>query len=479
MILSNHKDLDDNFFSVIIIGSGPAGISTALKLEEYKIKTLIVESGNLNEDFSKDKFLKGNLYGDFHPDEDISTKRDRTFGGTSSLWAGYCSKFEREHFKNWPITYEEAYKYEDKCNEILGLKSSSPEFYYKSFNESFNQFNRKFATQRRFKIDYYEKIKNSKYIYLSLNTSFLKFKGSSNKIKTITCKIKDDLIDLKSNFFVLAAGGIENSRLLLWSKENDALLFNKDLPIGNYYMDHPWHHPAEGFVNYRSLINYFEKNKVSREFYLDCLPRLNLAPNKKFKKDNELLSVALWLRFENENDTNRNFFNKVFCIAPNFFKKKFEKNKSERLLKFNLSLHHEQEPLFENKVYLSEKVDPYGIPLINLNWKMSNKLKNTAKKSLVEFGKFLINHDIGRISIDDYIFHKKYKAIFSGNHQMGGTRMGRDSKSSVVDKNLKVHSIQNLFITGSSVFPTSGHGHPTFTIICLSLKLGEHLKNSL
>ena len=80
MILSNHKDLDDNFFSVIIIGSGPAGISTALKLEEYKIKTLIVESGNLNEDFSKDKFLKGNLYGDFHPDEDISTKRDRTFG---------------------------------------------------------------------------------------------------------------------------------------------------------------------------------------------------------------------------------------------------------------------------------------------------------------------------------------------------------------------------------------------------------------
>ena len=40
MILSNHKDLDDNFFSVIIIGSGPAGISTALKLEEYKIKTM-------------------------------------------------------------------------------------------------------------------------------------------------------------------------------------------------------------------------------------------------------------------------------------------------------------------------------------------------------------------------------------------------------------------------------------------------------
>ena len=53
MILSNLKDLDDDFFSVIIIGSGPAGISTALKLEEHKIKTLLIEAGNLNEDISK------------------------------------------------------------------------------------------------------------------------------------------------------------------------------------------------------------------------------------------------------------------------------------------------------------------------------------------------------------------------------------------------------------------------------------------
>ena len=51
--------------------------------------------------------------------------------------------------------------------------------------------------------------------------------------------------------------------------------------------------------------------------------------------------------------------------------------------------------------------------------------------------------------------------------------------NSVVDKDLKVHLIKNLFITGSSVFPTSGHGHPTYTIICLSLRLGEHLKKIL
>ena len=476
MILNNLKDLRNDFFSVIIIGSGPAGISTALKLEEYKIKTLLIEAGNLNDDFSKDRFLKGNLYGDINQDEDISIQRDRAFGGTSSLWAGYCSKFERDQFESWPITYEEAYEYEGKCNEILGIKSSGSDFYYENFNENFNQFNRLSASKRRFKIDYYEKIKNSKYIHLSLNTTFLKFKGSSNKIENITCRIKDDKIDLKSKIFVLAAGGIENSRFLLWSKENDPTLFNKDLPIGNYYMDHPWHHPAEGFINYKRLTNYFEKNRVNRKFYLNCLPRLDLSPNKKFKKDMDLLAVALWLRFENENHNNNDFFDKAFCIAPNFFKNNFEKKINEKFFKFNLSLHHEQEPVFTNKVYLSEELDPYGVPLINLDWKMSDKLKNTAKESLINFGEFLVQQDIGRISIEDYIFDNKYKSIFIGGHQMGGTRMGSNLKSSVVDKNLKVHSIQNLFISGSSVFPTSGHGHPTYTIICLSLKLGEHIK---
>ena len=61
-------------------------------------------------------------------------------------------------------------------------------------------------------------------------------------------------------------------------------------------------------------------------------------------------------------------------------------------------------------------------------------------------------------------------------HQIGGTCAGKDQSNSVVDKNLKVHSIDNLFITGSSVFTTGGHGNPTYTIVLLSLKLADQLK---
>jgi len=55
--------------------------------------------------------------------------------------------------------------------------------------------------------------------------------------------------------------------------------------------------------------------------------------------------------------------------------------------------------------------------------------------------------------------------------------MGENKNDSVVDKNLKVHGVENLFITGSSVFRTSGHCHPTFTIVQLSLRLADSIVN--
>ena len=62
------------------------------------------------------------------------------------------------------------------------------------------------------------------------------------------------------------------------------------------------------------------------------------------------------------------------------------------------------------------------------------------------------------------------------SHHMGTTRMGNDPRSSVADKNLRVHAVDNLYLAGSSVFPTSGYANPTATIIALTLRLADHLK---
>ena len=62
-----------------------------------------------------------------------------------------------------------------------------------------------------------------------------------------------------------------------------------------------------------------------------------------------------------------------------------------------------------------------------------------------------------------------------GHHHMGGTRMGDNAISGVVDKNLKVFNKENFYILGSSVFPTGGHANPTVTILQLALRLSSHL----
>ncbi len=477
MILNDLSNINDDFFPVIIIGSGPAGISTALKLEESNIKTLLIEAGNLELDPDSEDFLKGNVIAEDY--YDISTRRARMFGGTSNLWGGHCNKFERDQFDSWPISYDKLHNFEEQAKKVLGLKFYHTDFYVKKFSEDFNQYNTRFSDKfRNFKDVYYDRVKNSKFIHLSLDTTFLYFEGKEKKVSSIYCKKKSNFYSLKAKYYVLAAGGIENSRLLLWSQEKNKKLFNNDLPIGKYYMDHPFYEPAEGFVKYSKVAKYLNETKgSSREFYVDCYNRILLFPNLKFRKERDLDSLTFYINFKHESAANESYIKKIACMSPNFMKNFLLKENIQDLINFKVGINQEQEPEINNKITLSNDLDPYGTPLIDLTWKMSDKMKRCAKENLVRLGKFLVDQDMGRISIDEYIFsYKNFKSKLNAGHQMGGTCAGKDKLNSVVDKNLKVHSIDNLFVTGSSVFATGGHGNPTYTIVLLSLKLADHLK---
>jgi len=65
------------------------------------------------------------------------------------------------------------------------------------------------------------------------------------------------------------------------------------------------------------------------------------------------------------------------------------------------------------------------------------------------------------------------------SHHIGTTRMSSTARTGVVDSDCRVHGIDNLFVCGSSVFPTGGYANPTMTILALALRLGEHLRGQL
>ena len=67
----------------------------------------------------------------------------------------------------------------------------------------------------------------------------------------------------------------------------------------------------------------------------------------------------------------------------------------------------------------------------------------------------------------------------SSAHQLGTTRMSASPEEGVVDAQCRVHKVENLFIAGGSVFPTSSHANPTLTVVALALRLADHLKSCI
>ena len=63
-----------------------------------------------------------------------------------------------------------------------------------------------------------------------------------------------------------------------------------------------------------------------------------------------------------------------------------------------------------------------------------------------------------------------------GNHHMGSTRMAADAKQGVCDADCRVHGMSNLYIAGSSVYPTTGTVNPTLTLVALAVRMADHLK---
>jgi choline dehydrogenase-like flavoprotein len=138
----------------------------------------------------------------------------------------------------------------------------------------------------------------------------------------------------------------------------------------------------------------------------------------------------------------------------------------------------EQSPSFHNRVSLSDQADFFGLRRINLSWDFSSLERHTIDVLMAYAASSLQAEKIGTLKSDLQLWENHTQLpldLRGGQHHCGTTRMGESPKSGVVDKNLKVFSTSNLYICGSSVFPTNSWVNPTFTILALSYRLANHL----
>jgi choline dehydrogenase-like flavoprotein len=142
---------------------------------------------------------------------------------------------------------------------------------------------------------------------------------------------------------------------------------------------------------------------------------------------------------------------------------------------FEVVMQTEQLPHPDNRLVLSHKLDPLGRRKAALQtvWR-------SPDFQGIQRGQQLLASEFAKSGLAT--FHPEWhgdRPFFiytSAAHQMGTTRMAVSPKWGVVDAQCRVHSVNNLYIAGSSVFPTAGYANPTLTIMALAIRLGDRIK---
>lgn len=164
-------------------------------------------------------------------------------------------------------------------------------------------------------------------------------------------------------------------------------------------------------------------------------------------------------------------------LAERKFPSVILRNKTNR---FSLEVHSEQFPNPASRVSLCAERDELGVPKVRIDWRYLPADIASVRKTLEAFAAEFARSGIGRYEFDSETLEEDLTRFGAyGGHHIGTARMGDDPTTSVVDRNCRLHSVNNLFIASSAVFPTSSQANPTLTITALALRLAEHLAASL
>lgn len=453
---------------VAIIGSGPAGMSLALRLEEQGVPSIIFEAGDVDPTVDSQDFYRGDVVGD--PYFDLDVARLRMLGGSSNHWGGWCRPLEefdflpREDVANmgWPIRKSDLDPYHAGTEEILEVGG----FETREFSNDLKEVTLALGNPVNFATKYRDHIANSQLITLMLNAAVEYVTAENGRVRTLVMRDSriNQRFEVEPQRVVLACGGIENSRILLWSNEvsTEPVVPNADA-LGRYWMEHPTFTVGEAKLH----------GSLQRRL-AETVGVMFVAPQYEAMRRHGVLNANLRVHRATDNAIAANAICPALRVSTPVFSAAGGAYSCENLLRMSW----EQAPDRDNRIELGEERDAYGVPRTVLHWRKTDLDLRTARVCLELFGKSLVEDRAGNARALEFIrgdADYPEDDELAGYHHMGGTRMAESAQSGVVDGNLRVFGTDNLYVAGSSVYPTGGHTNPTFTIVQLSLRLGDHL----
>ena len=505
--LNSVVSFPETSYDYVIIGAGAAGIYLSTSLAKANKKILLLESGDfdlndekqkLNEVEQTGKHLGAAVWG-----------RKRAIGGTTIAWGGQSLPFNRIDFlekgwiKNsgWPFGITELSTHYVEANRFMKIdtlnyrsdifkliKIDTSKLNFRSLDYHVS----KWARQPNFYKLHKKKLQKNVDVYY--NSQLVKMLFATDNKKIIAVEVAnfiDKKFTIPVNKLIIAAGGLETNRILLL---NDFLRQNKKIGIG--FMDHPCIEigqiktnnlfKLQRFFNTHFLLSSWAKYSIRMQLNEDEQSEMKLlggSASIMFTYPENSLNPYSQIKSLLKNPGFRLLVNFV-KFSPAIFKGLYI------LLRYNfiykpaadakLVLMVEQEPLDASTIKLSDEHDKFGLPKIKLNWAigvrtwktvvfLSNKIKQELES--LKMGQVILKEEVV-LGNNDW---EKY--LSDVNHHMGGCRMSINKNDGVVDANLKVFDVDNLYLCSSAVFPTSSHSNPTLTILALANRLVKHLTN--
>ena len=509
-----------------IIGAGAAGIALAREYIGSGLRVVLIESGDFKYRHRTQFLYLGRNTGK----QNFSTvfSRFRVFGGSTTRWGGQCRPldpidFERQEaipYSGWPFDYEHIEPFYRRAQIVCNLGPydynpatwSSRKHPTHVVGESLTTRAYQFSYPANFDEAYRHELERTSdiHVYLNANLVEIALQEDAKQVRHLVLATLDGhRTSLHAKAYVLACGGIENVRLLLASNRvAHAGIGNEHDLVGRFFMDHAYFFPGyfepgspDFNVNDYVIQDYAKVGREQRSHLALSLDEetrrreglngaaLYFVRRDKYKTQPEYMSRGglalnhlidvLRHRESPGQELVTDFANLLggFGDAAKTMGRQLG-SLSRRQLVSGIRVSLEMTPCRDSRVVLNDQKDRFGMPRINVHWQL-NECDRRGYYRLME----VLRQEFSRLRLGEFVTHDRCDetgwplAMTGGKHHMGTTRIHTDPRQGVVDPNCRVHGVGNLFIAGSSVFPTCGYANPTLTIVALAIRLADHLKS--
>lgn len=537
--ISKHDQICD----LCIVGSGPVGMSLAMEFERLGRDVLVLESGGSEVDPKRTDDSHATIVDpQHHGPMEVTVCRalggtSWLWGGRCVPYNAV--DFMKRDFvpeSDWPIRCEDIEPwYKRACEYMLCADDTFQMPFSREISDDLILDGvERWSTERHIMLVHRERLQESERIKVCLNSTVvdLDLGQDGRSVESIVVATPSGKVRVRARCLILATGGVEATRLLLTVQRRWPDHFaGTGGPLGRYYMGHlggsvstiafddprssaafDWLLDANG-VYYRRRFMLAAKvqleNKVlNSAFWLDNAqffdPRHGSGILSAFFLALTVPAIGRRIRTEEVRlvevgpkpyPVGAHLINTVLdapgtakdvymAVRDRFFKKPKKPGFTflNRGGRFTLHYHSEQVPNPESRIVLTDEVDRHGLPRVSIDFRFSDQDTRSVVDSHRLLDTALQANKLGHLEYwypPEQLQERVMELATDGHHQVGVTRMGDDPRESVVDPNLKVHGVDNLYVVSTSVYRTDSQANSTLLAVALGMRLAGHLNSTV